>query len=150
MRLQYLTLSLICCFQFPCTVNAQSIVGNWKTIDDVSGEAKSVLTIKEADGVYSASVAEILDPEVKDINPLCLECPGDKRNTPIKGLDIMWDVKSTGKSKWGKGKIMDPENGKVYGCKLSLMTKDKLKVRGFIGFAALGRNQYWYRVHAPE
>ncbi len=150
MKLRYLLFSAFFYLQFVCAVSSQSITGNWKTIDDVSGKAKSIITITESAGVYSATVADILDPEVTDPNPVCIECPGDKRNAPIRGLEIMWDIKPTGKSKWGKGKIMDPENGKVYGCKLSLESADKLKVRGYIGFAALGRNQYWYRVNDDQ
>ena len=44
------------------------------------------------------------------------------------------------------GKITDPKNGKVYKCTIALENKDKLKVRGYIGFALIGRSQYWVRV----
>mgnify|MGYP006192089521 CR=1 FL=1 len=43
--------------------------------------------------------------------------------------------------------MRDPKNGKLYKCALSLESKDKLKVRGYIGFSLLGRTQYWHRVN---
>lgn len=142
--------TLILCLLSYMTISAQSITGKWKTIDDVSGDAKSILLIEELDGKYTAKVTDLLDPEYQGKNPLCEACPGDKQNQPIKGLEIMWDIKPTGNRKWGKGKIMDPENGKTYGCKLALESNDKLKVRGYLGFAAFGRNQFWYRMSDAE
>ena len=47
---------------------------------------------------------------------------------------------------WNDGTILDPKNGKVYKCYITLVEKDKLKVRGYIGFSLIGRTQYWYRV----
>jgi len=43
------------------------------------------------------------------------------------------------------GTILDPENGKTYKCYLELLSKNKLKVRGFLGFSVFGRTQYWIR-----
>jgi len=47
---------------------------------------------------------------------------------------------------WSYGQILDPENGKTYKCNVSLNGKNKLDVRGYIGFAALGRTQTWIKV----
>ena len=49
-------------------------------------------------------------------------------------------------SEYTNGKILDPKNGKIYKCYITLETKDKLKVRGYIGISLFGRTQYWYRV----
>jgi uncharacterized protein (DUF2147 family) len=49
-------------------------------------------------------------------------------------------------SEYNGGKITDPKNGKSYKCYLTLESKDKLKVRGYVGFALIGRTQYWSRV----
>jgi len=44
------------------------------------------------------------------------------------------------------GKILDPGNGKLYSCKLTLTDKSKtLNVRGYIGVPWLGRSQVWHR-----
>ena len=45
------------------------------------------------------------------------------------------------------GQILDPHNGKIYRCYISLLEGGrKLKVRGYIGFALLGRTEYWQRM----
>jgi len=45
------------------------------------------------------------------------------------------------------GTIMDPNNGKVYKCKLEVVEGGtKMKVRGFLGVSLLGRTQIWHRV----
>lgn len=47
---------------------------------------------------------------------------------------------------WDGGNILDPENGKVYKCKMSLEDGgQKLVVRGYIGVSLLGRSQTWVR-----
>nr|WP_246706062.1 DUF2147 domain-containing protein [Rhizobium leguminosarum] len=44
------------------------------------------------------------------------------------------------------GKILDPDNGKVYSSKIYLADEGKkLNVRGFIGVSLLGRSQVWER-----
>lgn len=137
----------VCCLLslMVSSLYAQSPVGKWKTIDDKTGIEKSIIEITETNGVYSAKIIELLEDEYEGQNPLCEPCKGKKKNTPVIGLEIIWDMKSTGENSWSGGKIMDPENGKTYGCKLSFENDNKLKVRGFLGFAALGRNQYWVR-----
>ena len=120
----------------------ESPVGVWKTVDDNSGEARSHVEIYEKDGKFYGKIIKLLeDSEVS----LCERCPGEKKNQPLIGLEIMWDLKKH-KDYWSSGRIMDPENGKTYKCNIRLDGNDKLKVRGYIGFAALGRTQVWYRL----
>ena len=76
---------------------------------------------------------------------ICDQCPGDKKDKPVIGLEIMWDLKPY-KDYWSYGEILDPENGKTYKCSIWLEDNDLLKVRGYIGFSALGRTQTWHRV----
>ena len=46
---------------------------------------------------------------------------------------------------WREGTIYDPENGKTYKCKM-WFDGETLRVRGYIGFALLGRSTSWTRV----
>jgi uncharacterized protein (DUF2147 family) len=43
------------------------------------------------------------------------------------------------------GKIYDPESGKTYDCKMSLVGDD-LKVRGYIGISLFGRTEIFERI----
>ena len=117
-------------------------VGTWKTIDDEDGKVKSHVTIESVDGKLLGKVSKLIDPE----REICTECKGDKKNQPIVGMEILWDLKADGENEWNGGKIMDPKNGKTYKCKMELVKDNKLNVRGFVGFALLGRTQTWYRV----
>ncbi|NKF21034.1 DUF2147 domain-containing protein [Solimonas marina] len=124
-----------------------SPVGVWKTIDDSTGKAKSLVQITDEGGTLHGKVIKILHPSHP--NPTCDKCDGDKKGKPIEGMEIMWGVKKDG-SQWDGGKILDPEKGKTYGVKLSLEDGgDKLDVRGFIGFSLLGRTQTWVRETDP-
>jgi uncharacterized protein (DUF2147 family) len=124
---------------------ADSIVGKWKTIDDETGKPKSVVEITQAGETFSGHILELLNPE--KVDPVCEKCQDEKKDKPIKGLEIIWDLKETEKGKeWSGGKILDPKNGKIY--KTRLRTKEdgkKLEVRGYIGFSLLGRSQTWVR-----
>lgn len=129
---------------FSISMNSQSIVGKWKTIDDATGEAKSIVEVFSKSGKIYAKVVEILDPANK--KSVCKKCSGEDKNKPILGLTIIKGLSKDG-YEYNSGEILDPNNGKSYKCALSLESKDKLKVRGYIGFSLLGRTQYWHRVN---
>jgi uncharacterized protein (DUF2147 family) len=129
---------------FSITMNSQSIVGKWKTIDDETGEAKSIVELFLKSGKMYAKVVEVLD--VANKNSLCQKCSGEDKNKPILGLTIIKGLSKEG-AEYTSGEILDPKNGKLYKCAISLESKDKLKVRGYIGFSLLGRTQYWHRVN---
>lgn len=122
---------------------AQSVMGKWKTIDDETGQAKSVVEIYEEDGNIYGKIITIFD-KAKE-NDVCKKCEGDKKNKPLKGMVILEGARKDGSS-WEGGTILDPTKGKIYKCTLSLENKDKLKLRGFVGISLLGRTQYWERV----
>ncbi len=121
---------------------SQSIVGVWKTIDDETGEPKSHVKIYEKDGKFYGRVIKLLPAAVTDV---CNDCPGDKNGKSLYDIDILWDMKPY-EDYWSYGRIVNPANGKVYRCNLSLDGNDKLNVRGYIGFSLFGKSQTWLRV----
>ncbi|MDC8003738.1 DUF2147 domain-containing protein [Aureisphaera galaxeae] len=125
------------------TITAQDVMGKWKTVDDVSGEAKSILEIYEEDGKVYGKVVEIIKKDRQDA--VCDQCKGEDKGKPIMGMTIIRGLEKDG-DEYNGGKILDPENGKLYKCYITLEDDKTLKVRGYIGFSLLGRTQYWYRV----
>lgn len=123
---------------------AQDVTGKWKTIDDGTGEAKSVVEIYKQDGKIYGKVVEIFDASKRDEK--CVECSGSDKNKPIMGLVIIKGLEKDG-DEYNDGTITDPTNGKVYKCYIELDSANKLKVRGYIGFSLLGRTQTWIRVN---
>ena len=139
MKLQITLLALL----FPLIGFSQSIIGKWKTIDDVTGNAKSIIEIYKENGKFYGKVAEILTPDEAD--KVCSLCEGSKKDQRIQGMILLTDLVKDG-NEWNDGEILDPNNGKTYSCYITLEKDDKLKVRGYIGFSLLGRTQYWYKV----
>jgi uncharacterized protein (DUF2147 family) len=123
----------------------KSPVGRWKTIDDITGKAKSVVLIWEEGGKLFGRVQKLVDPDPKDPNPTCDGCAGAQKGKPVVGMRILWDLQKDGDG-WSGGTILDPATGKTYKCLLSVEEGGtKLKVRGFVGVSLLGRTQYWLR-----
>lgn len=132
---------LILLFLVTTLTFAQSIIGKWKTIDEDTGEAKSIIEIyKKNDGKVYGKVVEILREANK--NNLCGKCEGADYNKPIQGLEIIKSMKKEGDFYEG-GTIFDPESGKIYKLRLGFDDDEpgKLQVRGYLAF--FYRTQYW-------
>jgi uncharacterized protein (DUF2147 family) len=122
-----------------------SPVGRWKTVDDHTGQVKSIVRIREQNGTLYGTVEQIFNPPVP--NPLCIACTGALKNRPIIGLQILWGLRKGG-NEWSGGEILDPETGHIYRCFLTLEDGGtKLRVRGYIGLSIFGRTERWLRVN---
>ncbi|HRK55541.1 MAG TPA: DUF2147 domain-containing protein [Cyclobacteriaceae bacterium] len=123
--------------------NAQDIIGKWKTIDDETNEAKSVVEITERNGKVYGQIIKLFRAPNEDQDPLCSECPKDdiRYNRKVLGMDIILDM-TPDEDGYSSGTILDPEEGKIYRCRLWVEGK-KLKVRGYWG--PFYRTQTWAR-----
>ncbi|MBN1382244.1 MAG: DUF2147 domain-containing protein [Deltaproteobacteria bacterium] len=125
---------------------AETPIGKWKTIDDETNKEISVIEIYEQDGALYGRIVELLQEPDGGKGKLCDKCTGNDYNKPIVGMVILKGLKASG-NEFSGGTIMDPGNGKTYKCKIEVLEEGaKLKVRVFVGFSLLGRNQYWLRV----
>jgi uncharacterized protein (DUF2147 family) len=135
-----------------CFASAQGLSpeGWWKTVDDKTGRVKSIVHITRGADTLSGKVEKLfrLPEEVQD--PVCIKCSGERKEKRIVGMVIMWGLRSSGEG-WDGGSVLDPANGKVYSCKLSLSKDNQsLTVRGYLGISLLGRSQTWKRVSPEE
>jgi len=129
----------------PAIAIQPSPVGRWKTVDDTTGKAKSLVQIWEANGRVYGKIEQLLEPDPKYPNPRCVRCIGDLKDKPVIGMRILWDLRKNGDT-WSGGMVLDPENGKVYHCSLEIKDDgNRLRVRAFLGFSWLGRTQDWLR-----
>ena len=118
-----------------------AFLGEWVTIDDESGEKKSIVNIYKADnGMYYGQIVTLFE------NPdaLCTECKDADYNQPIVGLTIVRDMQLVEGELRG-GKVLDPAKGKIYYAKIylengNLILRGSLDKRGLIG-----RSQTWIR-----
>ena len=128
----------------PALAFAQSgPTGRWKTIDDETGRAKSIVEIRQLDdGSLSGTVVEILQSD-RGPNPTCDRCTGANKDKPIQGMTILWGLRADGTNAWAGGTILDPTKGKTYRSKAQLIDNNRLGVSGCVAFIC--REQVWQR-----
>ena len=67
---------------FSCIISAQSVIGKWKTIDDETGNERSIVEIYDVNGKIHAKIIQLL--EKGNENKLCTRCKGDKKKQTNK------------------------------------------------------------------
>jgi len=138
------TFALLIALSISGFAQVDKIVGKWKTIDDKDGSTKSIVYIfKATNGRFYGKIEKLM----KEPEKLCTECGGTNKNQPILGMMIINNLVEKEGSLTG-GTILDPKNGKVYKCNISLNKgTDNLNVRGSLDSGGwIGRSQTWIRV----
>ena len=135
--MRHLFVMAIFCFG---TVHAfAQIEGRWKTFNEKTKKAESIIEIfKKQDGKFYGKIVHLL---VEGGNGNCMACVDDRKGKPMIGLEIIRGLEKDG-NEYSGGRIMDPESGDEYKCIIKRDGK-YLKVRGYVGFAAMGRTQVW-------
>lgn len=120
--------------------DTSSPAGRWMTIDDETGETKSIVEISEQNGKFTGRIVELM----RNKDATCTECSGKRKNQPINGMVIIENL--TAKDDyWAGGTILDPKKGSEY--KLSAWYEgdaDVLFIRGK-HWTGLYRTQTWKR-----
>ncbi|MEI8094741.1 MAG: DUF2147 domain-containing protein [Spirochaetales bacterium] len=133
---------------------ADKAVGYWKSISDVKGEEGKVTAIWKL-SVTSAGELQGAIVFVPDESPTKIYVSKKKEynGLPVWGTLWMKGLKKSGADSWGGGTIVDVGNDKadVYGCEVKVIANaTKLDMRGYIGFAFIGRTQTWVAVSEDE
>jgi len=135
--------ALFCFTAFAIHAADLTPVGRWRTVDDKTGKPRSIVRIYEENGQFFGRVEESLNPATAGRK--CDKCTDDRKDQPIVGMVIIRSLKKDGEEFKG-GDILDPDNGKVYSCKLRVKDHgSKLSVRGYLGASLFGRSQTWTR-----
>ncbi len=121
---------------------AEDILGLW-----FNEEKDAKVEIYIDNGKYFGKVVWLEEPNEEDGKPkLDDENPDEElQKRPVMGLLLMTNFDYEGEGEWENGNIYDPKSGKTYSCYMKLESKEKLKVRGFIGVSWIGRTTYWTR-----
>jgi uncharacterized protein (DUF2147 family) len=122
-----------------------SALGDWYTVDDDTGEVKSMVTLSLAeDGTMVGVITKVLHNT--RVHNLCDKCEGDKKDKPVEGMQFIWGMQRTDDGEWEDGQLLDPESGTVYNGNFTVNDNpDELDVRGYVGFSLFGRSQTWQR-----
>jgi uncharacterized protein (DUF2147 family) len=126
-----------------------AILGKWHTTDD-----KSLVEVFKDKDRFCAKIVSLKEPNwpANDEEGMGGKPKNDRRNPdprlrsrPIAGIQFMSGFVYAGKKVWDGGTIYDPESGKTYKCKMSLISTNQLEVHGYVGISLLGRTVDWKR-----
>jgi len=139
-------IAVLCCLLWLSSVPLlaqETIVGRWQTIDDNTGDARSIVEILDREGKIFGKIIKIYPRPDRPPDPVCDKCSTEdpRYNQKIIGMEIIRNMVKDG-SEYSGGDILDPENGRVYRSKVWLEGKE-LKVRGYWG--PFYRTQTWQR-----
>jgi uncharacterized protein (DUF2147 family) len=130
----------------PFSLAAQSdIIGQWKTIDEETGDETSIVEIIEKKSKIYGKIIKIFPGPKDEKDPVCEQCDEDdpRYGKKVIGMEILQGLEKEGNEYTG-GSVLDPKNGKVYRCKIWREGTD-LKIRGYLG--PFYRTQTWKKVH---
>ena len=135
---------LLCVLSLPVWADQNNVEGRWRTLDDETGEEKSIVELYIQDGELYGKVVRILPRPGVPADPVCEKCTDHRKDQKILGMVIIDGLQPKG-DVWQNGTILDPAKGKTYECKIWL-EDGALKVRGYVGI--LFRTQTWQRVES--
>ncbi|MBO3269572.1 MULTISPECIES: DUF2147 domain-containing protein [Hymenobacter] len=124
---------------------ALSPVGMW---EDDSGEARVEVSVRDGEltgrliWMHHAIDPKTGQPHLDGRNP-----NPTLRTRPLQNLVVLYKMRYNPDSgRWEDGEIYDPHSGHYYSCYLHMESRDRLEVKGYIGFSLLGRSHYWHRL----
>ncbi|WP_155208828.1 DUF2147 domain-containing protein, partial [Fulvivirga aurantia] len=134
------TIAFICVF---ASIQAQDVLGKWKTVDDETGKVKSVVEIYERDNKLYGKIVKLFREPGQNPDPVCDECPEDdpRYNKKIIGMEIIKGLEKEG-TEYANGTVLKPDEGRIYKCKIWL-EDGNLKIRGYWGL--FYRTQTWVK-----
>jgi uncharacterized protein (DUF2147 family) len=120
-----------------------SPVGWWQPIDAKTGKPQGLIRIYEERGLFFGRI-EPSSPS-DDSSQKCTRCTDERKDQPIIGLVLIRNMRLQGDEYVG-GDVLDPDTGRIYGCKFHLADGGKkLIMRGFLGISLFGQSHTWLR-----
>lgn len=138
------SIALLC---FGVQLFSQSIEGTWISQHEETGKKESEILIWKEGNIFKGKITKIYDPSSEAQKAVCNKCDEDDSRymQPVLGLIIIDKLEQTGTTTWEDGEVLDPRSGSVYGCEITWLSVDKIKVRGYLGFSLFGGSQEWIR-----
>ena len=128
--------------------------GYWKSVDKKTGRTQSIFKLTDEKGKLTGRIVKAFPTPGEKYNPICNKCDGERKDKPKQGMVFFWNfVPDKGKArKWVDGKILNPDDGKIYGSEAELSEDGtKLDVYGYIRILIkIGGTSTWLRPTAAE
>ncbi|MCL2737399.1 MAG: DUF2147 domain-containing protein [Alphaproteobacteria bacterium] len=148
-RIKLLAVYALCLVPYALRAEGAPLAGFYKTIDDATGAARSIIRLYECADSLCGRVVALYDRDSGEISET-IAAPSriaERVRTQPKmvGLDVIWDMRwNAASSEYTGGRIMDPQSGRAYTASIWQDRTDAniLRVRGRIG--PIGRTQNWH------
>lgn len=126
---------------------AGEMAGVWQEYDDKTGKVEALIRIEQLpDGTYEGKIIRLMADVVGKEHMVCNNCQGSLHNQPLLGMRILFGMKRKDSLTFEGGEILDPDEGKVYRCRMRLSEDGKtLEVTGYIGISWFGQSETWKR-----
>lgn len=134
--------AIVCAMCAFASAQVSQMLGEWKTVDDKTGEVRSIVNIYKAkNGKYYGQIKQLFG-QPQDV--VCTPCKDEDHDKPVVGLIIIRGMEEKD-GELVNGRVLDPESGNIYYGKI-YMKDGKLVLRGSLDKRGLlGRNQTWVR-----
>ena len=152
MNIRNLLLLMILVGSIPAAAaDADAVLGVWRTAGDDPAE---ITLVRDGDQLHG-SITRLREPRFPaddETHPGQIKVDRENpdpalRTRQVEGMEIVWGFSWDPRDeRWEGGTIYDPESGNTYRCYIVMRDDGTLKVRGYIGFALLGRTEVWTHV----
>jgi len=120
-----------------------ALIGEWWTENNEGRVAMA----RYKDGTYRGTTTCCVhkndpnNPEIDIRNP-----NPSLRGRSTSGIVLIWNLKYEA-GEFVDGHVYNPRDGKTYRIKMTIVDRETLKIRGYLGIALLGQTQIWKRAH---
>ncbi len=140
---------------------ADPVVGLWKSVDE-EGKTTAAWRIYEKGGLLFGEIVTVPNEREDKLADKCkpsykdFPVSGDVSKMKVIGTPFIFNLKMKSAGQWADGNIIDPNDGKLYKCKITFhpadgkkYSVDTLEMRGEIGLG-IGRSQNWVATNEAE
>ena len=138
---------------------ADPVEGFWLSVDEKTGKVTAAWQIYQEGGKLFGRITSIADKPNTELADKCKDSypgfPVAGRISQMKVVGTPWiySLSMDKPGEWSGGSIVNPEDGKIYKCKIIYRTADgkkyktdTLEMRGEIGLG-IGRSQFWQKTN---
>ena len=138
----FLTLILLFSSLFLIGQTNLDVCGEW-----YNAEKDAVITLFADESNISGKITWMKFPNDENGNPKTdpLNPKKNLRSRARMGMVIMKGFEYIEGNVWDNGSLYDPKKGKTYTGMITLVDKNTLDLRGYLGFSFIGRSSTWTR-----